>query len=326
MAFRSKSPQRVLEGIEELARRYNLYLFEAVDNILDHRYIQEVFAPLTAQRNDYNFFYEVKANLTHDQLRALVRAGVRRLQPGIESLDTHILQLMQKGTTGIQNVRLLKWADYYGITVAWNVLVGFPGERPEDYERQLAVMRLIPHLQPPDSFGRIWLERFSPYFSTAETSGILNVRPDPGYALVYPEPIDLDRIAYFFEYDAPDTLPRETHEPLLEYVRAWQAARKSGHRPYLGYLRGAGRMTIVDGRQSAPPQAHVFEEPAALAYEVCSPTYHSAAQVYTHLRERGIDADLASVQRDLDGFTSLGVMLEENGVYLSLAQPSNGNW
>ena len=47
----------------------------------------------------------------------MATAGVRAIQPGIESLSTRILKLMRKGATRLINVRLLKWAAYYGMTV-----------------------------------------------------------------------------------------------------------------------------------------------------------------------------------------------------------------
>jgi hypothetical protein len=234
---------------------------------------------------------------------------------------------MRKGTTAIQNVRLLKWATYYGISTPWNVLTGFPGERAEDYQDQLATMRLIPHLQPPVSFGRIALERFSPHFNEAETHGFRDVRPDRAYGCIYPRHIAHERIAYFFEYTAPDTLADELLAPLAEYVRWWQEARRAARGPYLYYQRGAGRLTVIDGRDVAAPRVHAFDEPAALAYEFCTPTQHAAPRVLAHLRDAcGVDTDLGAVQRDLEAFRARGLMLEEDGHYLGLALPANPNW
>jgi len=328
MAYRSKSPARVLSGIHELAGRYNVYQFASVDNILDHRYIREVFGPLAAQHMDYAFFWAVKANLTREQLQAMGQSGVRRLQPGIESLSTHVLRLMRKGATAIQNVCFLKWALYYGMSVAWNALLGFPGEQPEDYDRQLAIMRLIPHLEPPGSCTRIFLERFSPNYAQSAELGIFNVRAERAYTAIYPCELDVDRIAYFFDYDAPGALPDATHEPLREYLRWWQGAWKQPRRPYLAYLRGAGRLTVLDGRRAAVgrPAVHVFDEPAALVYEYCSSTDHPVGPVLAHVREQGLAIDEARVRALLGEFTARGLMLEEDGHYLSLALPTNPNW
>jgi hypothetical protein len=235
---------------------------------------------------------------------------------------------MRKGTTAMQNVRLLKWARYYGIKPLWNVLVGFPGERREDYERQLAAMRLIPHLQPPSEPARIELDRFSPNFVEADERGIRDVRPSPAYACVYPGHVHTDRVAYFFDYEAPDTLPAEAHDELRTYIRWWRQVWEGPRQPFLYYIRGEGRMKVMDGRApGVPVTVHVFDEPAALIYDFCGPTCHGGEAVLAYLREEhGLDVDEATVQHHLDAFTARGLMLEEDGHYLSLALPANRNW
>jgi hypothetical protein len=81
-------------------------------------------------------------------------------------------------------------------------------------------------------------------------------------------------------------------------------------------------VTILDARQPDAPTVHRFDGSAALIYEYCGPTYHSAAQILAHLRDdHGLDADSDAVQRDLAAFVSAGLMLEEDGCYLSLAVP-----
>jgi ribosomal peptide maturation radical SAM protein 1 len=320
MAYRSKSPTRVLDGFAQLAARYRIHDFVAVDNILDMRYIPQVFGVLADRPREYSFFHEVKANLTQAQLELLSRGGVTSIQPGIESLNTRLLRLMRKGSTAIQNVCLLKWAHHFGIEVLWNILVGIPGEREEDYERQIAVLRLIPHL-PPACGGTIELHRFSPYFTDASPLGIRNVRPDAAYGHIYPPELDLDRIAYFFEFDAPETLPREAHEPLEEHLLWWRRVWGGPTPPFLTY-KCHNALTIVDGRQpDARPVAHVFDRLQAVVYECCAPTHHGVRQVVEALCARGFDADRATAQSVLDRFTTFGLMLEEEGQYLSLALP-----
>ena len=61
-----------------------------------------------------------------DQIALLGAAGIREVQPGIESFDTHTLKLMKKGVTGMQNVAFLKWAQQFGVAAYWNILYGFP--------------------------------------------------------------------------------------------------------------------------------------------------------------------------------------------------------
>ena len=48
--------------------------------------------------------------------------GMTSIQPGIESLSTRVLQVMQKGVSAAQNIQLLRWCGEVGINVAWNLL------------------------------------------------------------------------------------------------------------------------------------------------------------------------------------------------------------
>lgn len=128
MHFRSKSPQRVLDEFAQQARRYRSFHFEAVDNVLDMAYLKDLFPALAATEAGYEIFYEVKANLSREQLRLMAKAGVMSIQPGIESLSSNVLRLMRKGVRAVQNVNLLRWSQYYGIRVSWNLIWGFPGK------------------------------------------------------------------------------------------------------------------------------------------------------------------------------------------------------
>ena len=83
MRFRAKSPERVTAELAAQARRYRSFRFEAVDNILDTAYLSGLFPELIASGTTYDIFYEVKANLTREQLKLLRQGGVTHLQPGL---------------------------------------------------------------------------------------------------------------------------------------------------------------------------------------------------------------------------------------------------
>src|SRR4030095_7923177 len=175
MGYRRETPDRLLTELTELSAAYTVTAFEAVDNIMSMDYIDAVFGKLAEDRIDFQFFYEVKANLTREIIRKLAKGGVKHLQPGIESMSTDVLKLMRKGCTMLQNVLCLKWCRDYDIKVSWNLLVGFPGETQANYEDQLRVLQSISHLEPPRSCNRIWLERFSPYYTDGDSFGGRNV-------------------------------------------------------------------------------------------------------------------------------------------------------
>ena len=326
MTYRSKSPERVHAELRRQSARYQIVNFEAVDNIIDMRYLEELCRPLIEERVDYRLFYEVKSNLKRAQLRTLSRAGVGIIQPGIESLSTHILKLMRKGATMLQNVRVLKWGQYYGIAVAWNLLTGFPGETAEDYEEQARLIPKLVHLPPPAGGGPIWMERFSPYF-TDPSFPVENLEPWGAYRFVYPEEsVDLRKIAYFFDYTMGDTVPDEQLTGVKRAMQEWRDSWERPPLPMLVYQRAPDWIQVVDRRNPEAPKAHAFHGVDAAVYELCGDTDHTASRVLSLLRESGADADAEDVERALHRFCELDLMIGDDGSYLSLALPANGNW
>lgn len=326
MAYRSKSPERVHAELRRQSARYQIVNFEAVDNILDMRYLEALCRPLIDERVDYRLFYEVKTNLKREQLRTLAKAGMNVIQPGIESLSTHILSLMRKGADMLQSVRVLKWGHYYGIKVAWNLLTGFPGETVEDYDRQAELIPKLLHLPPPAGGGRIWMERFSPYFTDPDFP-VEKLEPWAAYRYVYPEDsVDVRKIAYFFDYEMRDVVTDEQLVPMRKAVQTWMESWRKPRPPILVYQRTPDWMQVVDRRNPDEPQVHAFQGLDAAVYDRCGDTDHTAAKVTTLLREDGFAAEPEEVEQALERFCDLGLMIGEDGRYLSLALPVNGNW
>ncbi|MGV9455304.1 RiPP maturation radical SAM C-methyltransferase [Streptomyces sp. NPDC003635] len=319
MRFRSKSAQRVLDELAHQTRTYRSFRFEAVDNILDMGYFRTLFPALVESGARYDLFYEVKANLSRAQIELLAAAGVRQIQPGIESLNTRVLGIMRKGVTAAQNLNLLRWTQHYGIDVNWNLLWGFPGETPEDCSAQAAVLPHLWHLTPPGHAGRLTMERFSPLF--ADREGILrDLRPASAYAHVYPEATELDRVAYFFDCEIEGSLPDDAYTPLSQAVADWQHAWQSGARPpVLEYRHAPHYVQIHDSRRPGAEGTYLLEGPAADLYLACCERPVTAAGVRARL-ELGAPAD--DVQRVLNEFTEAGLVFRDGLLHLALAVPA----
>jgi ribosomal peptide maturation radical SAM protein 1 len=321
MVFRAKSPARLLAELETLSTRHRLHCFDATDNILDPGYIEAVFAPLAEAQTDFEFFYEVKANLKRAQICRLREGGVRRIQPGIESLSSHVLKLMRKGATMLQNVRLLKWCRHYGIRVNWNLLCGFPGERARDYEDTVAVIGAIRHLEPPSGLSRIWLERFSPYFTQTGAFPIRNIRPEASYGFVYPEDVRLEEIAYFFDYDMDDTAIGPALFAVEDAVRAWRTGWDREAPGGLTMTRLPDGVIIEDSRGPRLVR-YDFDGALGLLYARCGDTAQSVRQLTAWLAEQTEHASPETeVRGALETFRQSGLMVAEEDSYLAVALP-----
>jgi ribosomal peptide maturation radical SAM protein 1 len=317
MRFRSKSPARVLDELDHQSARYRSFRFNAVDNILDPGYLKKLFPAIVEGRRDYQIFYEVKANLTRAQLKGLAEAGVTQLQPGLESLSSNVLRLMDKGVRAAQNVNLLRWARYYGIGIGWNILWGFPGERAEDYAAQADAIPYLRHLQPPASADRVWLERFSPMFTQPARFPTRRREPEPSYRFVYPPTVDLERIAYFFEYDAEEALNPNTYTALREAVAQWVHSWETETPPLLVYRSAAGLLQIYDGRQPDHQGTYTFRDTVAAIYLACVDRPRTALGVH---RELGVP--VTTVVGAFRRFGERGLMFLDGDLAVALALPA----
>jgi ribosomal peptide maturation radical SAM protein 1 len=253
LGFRSKTPDRIVAELRHLINRYGLRRACATDNIFDPRYFRSLLPMLQRAGVDLSLCFELKTNLSREQVDVFCRAGLSAAQLGVESLSTPTLGLMGKGVTAIENVQTLRWLAEAGVMAQWNLLYGFPGEDPAEYARMAALVPSLYHLAPPQTAGRVRADRFSPYFETPERYGIVNLRPHRAFQYVYPFSQDvLGRLAYYYDYaDGRD--PRQYVEPLLDAVAIWQ--RLAGTVTLRTWDRPDGVLLVTDTR----PGAEVFQ-------------------------------------------------------------------
>jgi ribosomal peptide maturation radical SAM protein 1 len=250
MAFRAKSAGRVLDEIDYLARRHGVDLFEAADNILNPKFIAGVLDKLVAREPAVSMFFEVKSNMTHDQLCRAARAGVTYVQPGVESLSDTILKLMEKGVTAAQNLAFLRSCREIGIVPCWNMLYRFPGETAECYEEMRRLIPLIEHLDAPMTVSSVRLDRYSPYFERSGDYGYRNVAPFDSYARVFGvDARSAAEIAYFFTGDCPDIVPHDEMQAFFADVGRWKAKhRDPAAAPLLNMIESDGESMVIDTR------------------------------------------------------------------------------
>ena len=319
MTYRSKSAARAISEFVYLTEKYPVYTVNAVDNILDMNYFKD-FIPLLAERkHGLNLFYEVKANLRKDQLRLLCEAGVRDIQPGIESLSDNVLRIMRKGVSALQNIQLIKWCKELGLNAYYNLIWGFPGERADDYLETVSLIPLITHLQPPVGEGTIRIDRFSPNFEQGESLGFRNLSPHPAYQYVYPfGPEQLFNLAYFFtsEENPPGKIA-ECVKTLADEVKLWKDCHS---RSDLFWIDKGTNLLIWDFRPVANERLTVLRGHERFSYIVCDQIRTSRQVVdLWHKYSPNIPINEAEVSDTLDSFTDRGLMVKRDDSYLALA-------
>ena len=318
MKHRSKSPGRVLTEISHLTEAYGELRIQFVDNILDMSYFKTVLPRLAALREKHSFFYETKSNLKREEVRLLAEAGVRWIQPGIESLDDNVLRLIGKGCTTMLNLQLLKWSCEFGIHTDWNMLCGLPGEVDDWYSEMAAWLPAIFHLQPPSGLNRVRFDRFSPYQMHPEQFGLI-LEPSRAYNYVYPLPTEaLMHLAYSFEAKSCDLhVHRAVHEQrgqrkLQEVLQQWNYVWHTA-RPVLRVHDEGTRLQIMDTRPASRQHTWTTGELEAEVYRACDSARTRAAVI----REVSVRHPPAATVEDIE--SAIQVLCEEK-----LLLPMNG--
>lgn len=259
LEYRKKDTHRLVEELEYLSERYQTKNFMFTDCILDRGHIEEL--PEWLEGKEYQFFAEVKSNLTKDQMQGLRKAGFVVLQPGIESLQDDLLRLMNKGNRAIRHIELLKNARTAGISLAWNIIQRFPTEKKEWYYEMIDFIPLLTHLGVPH-LNVLQYQRNSVFTVEREKYGV-TVTPCDFYSyLFYDNAAFIEQFAEYFERRDGEAAVYE--EDLKNAVLQWRKEADQHH--ILTYFVQGEFLGICDTRDCASEQKMVLE---GLEKEIC---------------------------------------------------------
>lgn len=313
LAFRSKSSGRVMGEMLRIKQNGGRAI-RFVDNMLDYRYFRTLLPELAEMPLDVELFFEVRADLKREQLVLLARAGTRFIQPGIESLSGSVLKLMNKGTKCHQNIQVLKWCKQLGIQPVWNILYGFPGEDPAEYDAMQRLIPLLVHLEPPSRCIHVAFHRFSPYVTDPAAYGITRLTPAPAYGCIHPSlsADDLAQIASTFAAEYPDDSATYARS-LLQAVQEWRTRTGAA----LDAFPSPDSIRIVDTRRRGERKEYRFDGLAARLYLRCDAARSIRSLMDApSIRERASEAEAVAL---LEQFVEQGLMIDDGQQYLGLA-------
>jgi len=324
MAYRAMDPDQAVKMITSLFRYSSVATrLESVDNIMPKSYLDSVFPNLKTPRSMY-MFYEVKADLSEQDMRVLSGARVKILQPGIEALATSTLKLMKKGVTSFNNITFLMNCLIHEIYPVWNLLIGFPREEAEIYRKYMSDLPKLYHLPPPTGVYTIRFDRYSPYFKHPQEYG-LDLKPLPFYELTYPFDADaLANMAYYFaDQNFGASYMRAAAEylaPLQQLVENWKQRWENDVTPALYSERRGDGMIIHDSRSGHPD-----------SYEISD----LSARILDALSRRKAPSELAAALKDVDRneladeleqLEDRNLIFTESGMVMSIVLPRKTVW
>ena len=320
MAYRAKAPEKVLSEMRELSDRYGSRSFLMTDSILNNAYFGSLLEKLEEEPEPFEIFYEIISTLGEEKVRKLARAGIQHVQPGIESLNDHLIKCLNKGNRAINSIAFLKYCREQGMKVVWNILYQIPGENDVDYSEMSRLIPLIRHLPPPRT-TRVRFDRFSDYHKRPEKYAI-DLQPLQRYRYVYPfDDATLDRFALFFESSGSFKSDQEITEAQWELIRLTDRWR----RQYFGFEADMikpifemknnddGSLVLIDSRDCLTTKRFSLNSQESKVYRGCRrPVRVDELSASTNI-------DSKTVKMIIEGFEEKALIVKIDERYLALA-------
>lgn len=312
MQPQAMTPENAIAHIESLYPYVTrCRIFMGVDTALPRGYTSDVFPQLTPPP-EMNLFYELRTNVTEAEIQVLVNVGVRAFQPGIESLATSSLQLMNKGITAFQNIIFLKNCSVHPVRVDWNLLLFSPGEDEAVYEKTLRDIPLLAHLPPPSGAYPVGFVRFSRYAEDPAAYG-LDLTPKDFYGLTLPfDKQVIEDLAYHFDDANADHTQINVWLDRLgaavdQWTRHW-LGRDANPQARLCFASDDDTWAVYDSRSGQELETEITATEKRLLEALNHP--QTVAQL-----QHAFGADAAPI---LDTLRTRGWLFEEDDHFLSL--------
>jgi ribosomal peptide maturation radical SAM protein 1 len=323
MSYRSRTWESVLAELETWEQQYGIRQFYSVDLIMPREYLSTLLPEVMHRGREWSIFYSVKANMKRAEVETLAAAGVRWIQPGLESLDGETLKLMRKGVTPLQNIQLLKWCEELKIRVTWNIIVGIPGEPSSAYARMAELAGTLYHLAPPAGVAPFELHRFSPFFEHPEQFEIEPLGAHPLYKYIFPVATsDLDDLVYRHDYRLLNqaSIPPDPR-PLRDAISEWESARaRAASLRFVAEPDGTAEIVDTRSPQSASyklsrAETLLYRCMDAVVSETGLRTSFAAnyPEAMTECAERG------GIERTFEQWIRDGLVVKDDGRLLALA-------
>lgn len=252
-AYRDKSPARTAREVGALARRYRNVRIVFCENAVRPRGIRELAAALKRRRGEFSIFTSLRANTPARDILGLYEAGMVRCECGIEGLSNSYLSRLNKGTTVIRNLQVLRTCHELGIWNNTNLIINFPGATADEVEETAAAIRdyACAYYPPPRTVSF----QLSPGCAVdifRERYGIENVRNLEDYRCGLPPQAADELILPDRSWDAPDPVDwGPVEQACSDWGELHETLRKDDRFPVphpLYYHDGGNFLEIVDRR------------------------------------------------------------------------------
>jgi ribosomal peptide maturation radical SAM protein 1 len=319
--YRSKNPEQVVSEIDHLTTKYKTLSVAFMDNLLPLKTSRNIFNRMAKLEKDFRLFGEIRASTPGAVLKAMQTAGMQKVQIGIEALSTRLLKKLNKGTTTIQNIEIMKHCEMMSITNSSNLMLYFPGSDQKDVDETLRNLDFVLWFRPL-KIVHFWLGLESPVWQHPENFGLRSVFNHRNYAAIFPPDVFKAMRFMIQSYRGDLGSQRKLWKPVKKKLEDWKKSYEQLHRGpkyenILSFRDGRNFLIIRQKRLNSQSLTHRLEGTSRAIYLFC----------FRHRSLKKILARFPSLTADrIEPFLKMMVdkklMFQENDNYLSLAVPA----
>ncbi|MFO7761432.1 MAG: RiPP maturation radical SAM C-methyltransferase [Desulfobia sp.] len=320
--YRTKNASQIVDEIDQLTDKHRVLSLAFMDNALPPKKSRDIFHELAGYRKNFYCFAELRASTGRQTLENLCEAGMKEVQIGIESLSSRLLKKLNKGTTAIENLEIMKHCEALGLKNIANLILRFPGSDETDVVETLRTIRFARFFRPL-RIVHFWLGMQSPVWQNPRDYGLLAVYNHPYYKDLFPEDVCRRMRFMIQDYRGDKMMQRKIWRPVAEAVKKWQKDYEQLHsKPYAGpvltWHDGQQFLILRERRIREDSVNHRLEGTSREIYLFCE---HRRG--FEEIREKFSSFSADKIKSFLSMMTTKGLMFEDGGHYLSLAIPAD---
>lgn len=252
--YREKTPEHVGKEVEWMTTKYSNNNIMFVDTVLRPKGVLELADALERQKNRVTFNNEPRANTPPYHMVRLWEAGLDSVTVGFEAFSTRVLkEVVNKGTTLLQNLQILKTCNELGIDALGNLILSYPSTTQEDVEETIRNIRNYASAYTPINTYPFVLEIGSTVAKLPEEYGVYNIRSEDFFLTGFPKDV-YDRLI-FHEASFERKGPVADWSPVKKLVDQWwkEYQKRQGPRkraPHaLTYYDSGSFVKVIDTRK-----------------------------------------------------------------------------
>lgn len=182
---RAQDTDKIVADIRALRARHDVDSFSLKDSLIPaQRAAALAHAFIEADLGiTWNFQSKISAGFTSEVTDLLAASGCRTVEFGVETINPRLQRLIRKRAPRRLIEAVLASFEGTGITVIFNMIYGFPGEREEEAEEALQWIADLPRRFPQLRFASVnhmlTMSRNAPFYDDPEHFGIELIAEEP---------------------------------------------------------------------------------------------------------------------------------------------------